>query len=43
MKLRKKGQLCRVHFDPSVTSLPGHEDKTVMSGAPVLSSYQVQK
>ena len=34
--------MCRVHFDPSVTALPGHEDKTVMSGAPVLSSYQVQ-
>lgn len=33
----------RVHFDPSVTSLPGHEEKTVMSGAPVLSSYQERR
>lgn len=30
----------RIHFDTTVLALPGHPSRSVMRGAPVLSSYQ---
>jgi len=33
----------RIHFPSSVKTLPGHEKKSVMEGAPVLSSYQERR
>jgi len=30
----------RVHFDTSISQLPGHPSKSVMKGAPVISTYQ---
>ena len=33
----------RVHFGSDIRSLPGHDDRAVMRGAPVLSSYQERR